>query len=113
QVCSLRRALGADRDLVSTEPGRGYRFTARIRRNVAAIAVEQNGDPPGPNVWAETQSGIDPPAIAAILAHIDAKLGKLLALLFAHQLCAAAGEPERDDLMAGEHTDPNGALPVC
>jgi DNA-binding winged helix-turn-helix (wHTH) protein len=32
QVSALRKALGEDRDLILTEPGRGYRFTATIRR---------------------------------------------------------------------------------
>jgi DNA-binding winged helix-turn-helix (wHTH) protein len=31
QICALRRALGKDRDLIRTEFGRGYRFTATIR----------------------------------------------------------------------------------
>ena len=31
QVSALRRALGADRDFIRTEFGRGYRFTAAVR----------------------------------------------------------------------------------
>lgn len=31
QVSALRRALGADRDLIRTEFGRGYRFTGTVR----------------------------------------------------------------------------------
>jgi DNA-binding winged helix-turn-helix (wHTH) protein len=31
QVCELRKALGADRDFIRTEFGRGYRFTGSIR----------------------------------------------------------------------------------
>jgi DNA-binding winged helix-turn-helix (wHTH) protein len=31
QVSSLRKALGADRDVIRTEFGRGYRFTGVIR----------------------------------------------------------------------------------
>ena len=32
QVFALRKALGEDRDLVQTEHGRGYRFTAAVNR---------------------------------------------------------------------------------
>lgn len=31
QMCALRKALGADRDIIRTEFGRGYRFTAVVR----------------------------------------------------------------------------------
>jgi DNA-binding winged helix-turn-helix (wHTH) protein len=31
QICTLRRALGADRDLIRTDFGRGYRFVGIIR----------------------------------------------------------------------------------
>jgi phospholipid transport system substrate-binding protein len=30
QIYALRKALGADRDFIRTEPGRGYRFTAAV-----------------------------------------------------------------------------------
>jgi DNA-binding winged helix-turn-helix (wHTH) protein len=36
QVSTLRRALGADRDLIRTEFGRGYRFTGVLASNAAA-----------------------------------------------------------------------------
>jgi len=32
QICALRNALGEHRDLIRTEVGRGYRFTAAVRR---------------------------------------------------------------------------------
>jgi DNA-binding winged helix-turn-helix (wHTH) protein len=38
QVSALRKALGADRDVIRTEFGRGYRFTAALRANVPADA---------------------------------------------------------------------------
>jgi phospholipid transport system substrate-binding protein len=31
QISALRKALGADRDFIRTEPGRGYRFTAAVK----------------------------------------------------------------------------------
>jgi DNA-binding winged helix-turn-helix (wHTH) protein len=38
QINALRNALGEDRDLVRTEFGRGYRFTATVRATVARSA---------------------------------------------------------------------------
>ena len=35
-VCALRKALGADRDLIRTETGRGYRFTGVLRAQAKA-----------------------------------------------------------------------------
>src|SRR5262249_1057296 len=31
QIFALRRGLGEDRDIIRTEPGRGYRFTAAVK----------------------------------------------------------------------------------
>jgi DNA-binding winged helix-turn-helix (wHTH) protein len=36
QISALRKALGADRDVIHTEFGRGYRFTGVLRPNAAA-----------------------------------------------------------------------------
>jgi non-specific serine/threonine protein kinase len=36
QVFALRKALGADRSIIRTERGRGYRFTGVLRSNAAA-----------------------------------------------------------------------------
>jgi len=38
QVFALRKALGADRDLIHTEFGRGYRFTGMLRSNTTVHA---------------------------------------------------------------------------
>src|SRR6266481_522173 len=42
QVSALRKALGADRDLIHTEFGRGYRFTGVLRSNAAADACQSS-----------------------------------------------------------------------
>jgi DNA-binding winged helix-turn-helix (wHTH) protein len=42
QISALRKALGADRDVIHTEFGRGYRFTGMLRSSAAAEA----GQPP-------------------------------------------------------------------
>lgn len=36
QISALRKALGADRDVIHTEVGRGYRFTAMLRAHAPA-----------------------------------------------------------------------------
>ena len=41
QVAALRKALGADRDVIRTEFGRGYRFTAVVRSNVVPEARQR------------------------------------------------------------------------
>ena len=45
QVSALRKALGEDRDLIRTEFGRGYRFTAVLRSTVVAEADQQPTHP--------------------------------------------------------------------
>lgn len=45
QVAALRKALGADRDLIRTEFGRGYRFTGVLRANSAPDASERTAWP--------------------------------------------------------------------
>jgi DNA-binding winged helix-turn-helix (wHTH) protein len=40
QIFALRRALGEDRDLIRTEFGRGYRFTAAIRSTISSSVSE-------------------------------------------------------------------------
>ena len=38
QIFALRKALGADRNLIRTEFGRGYRFIGMLRSNATAHA---------------------------------------------------------------------------
>jgi DNA-binding winged helix-turn-helix (wHTH) protein len=41
QICALRKALGAQRDVIRTEFGRGYRFTGMLRSRSAADARQR------------------------------------------------------------------------
>jgi DNA-binding winged helix-turn-helix (wHTH) protein len=41
QVSALRKALGADRDVIRTEFGRGYRFTEQLLRSSAVVEAHQ------------------------------------------------------------------------
>ena len=45
QVSALRKALGADRDVLRTESGRGYRFTGVLRSIVAPEARQRQARP--------------------------------------------------------------------
>jgi DNA-binding winged helix-turn-helix (wHTH) protein len=40
-ICTLRKALGEDRDFIRTEFGRGYRFTAAIRSTIAGSGCQR------------------------------------------------------------------------
>jgi DNA-binding winged helix-turn-helix (wHTH) protein len=43
QISALRKALGAERDVIRTEFGRGYRFTAVLRTHAAADPCQSPG----------------------------------------------------------------------
>jgi DNA-binding winged helix-turn-helix (wHTH) protein len=45
QIACLRKALGADRDLIRTEFGRGYRFIGMLRSNTTAIRRAVSANP--------------------------------------------------------------------
>jgi DNA-binding winged helix-turn-helix (wHTH) protein len=45
QICAVRKALGADRDIIRTEVGRGYRFTAVLHTPVAVGARQYRTRP--------------------------------------------------------------------
>ena len=45
QIFALRKALGADRDLIRTEFGRGYRFIGMLRSNATAIRRAVSANP--------------------------------------------------------------------
>jgi DNA-binding winged helix-turn-helix (wHTH) protein len=57
QVAALRKALGADRDLIHTEFGRGYRFTGVLRSDSTPDARGRTAWPrlrPGPTFLPQT-----------------------------------------------------------
>jgi DNA-binding winged helix-turn-helix (wHTH) protein len=82
QIYELRRALGQDRDFIRTEFGRGYRFTAAVRRvsvagSEGSPVAEVTGAPERSNAALPTQLS----AIAAQLACLEGKLAEALRLL--------------------------------
>ena len=45
EISALRKALGADRDLIQTVAGRGYQFTGEIRELGAGVSARQVAAP--------------------------------------------------------------------
>jgi DNA-binding winged helix-turn-helix (wHTH) protein len=45
EIWALRKALGADRDLIQTVPGRGYQFTGEIHEIEAGGSAQQVPEP--------------------------------------------------------------------
>jgi DNA-binding winged helix-turn-helix (wHTH) protein len=81
QISALRKALGKDCDLVRTEIGRGYRFTASIRSVAAAPDASSTLEAMLVLAGSKTVSPTDLPTIVAQLAHVEAQLAKALDLL--------------------------------
>jgi DNA-binding winged helix-turn-helix (wHTH) protein len=78
QVSALRKALGEDRDVIRTETGRGYRFTAAIRSTDAAEAAAET----------RTALPLDLSAVVSRLACLEAKLAEAVDLLRTHRALA-------------------------
>jgi len=76
QISALRKALGEDGDLIRTEFGRGYRFTAAIRS--AAV------DASHPAVASDPTASIDLVEITSRLMRLEVKLAEALNLLATH-----------------------------
>lgn len=82
QVAALRKALGGGRDFIRTEFGRGYRFTAAVRRSSVndqepLPETEGVGAPAVSNAALPTQLA----AMNAQLACLEGKLAQALQLL--------------------------------
>jgi DNA-binding winged helix-turn-helix (wHTH) protein len=82
QISALRAALGEDRDFVRTEFGRGYRFTAAVRRSL----VTDPEPPPAPDAidapaLREAALNTELSAITAQLACLEDKLAEVVKLL--------------------------------
>ena len=80
QISALRKALGEDRDLIQTETGRGYRFTAAIRSTAAAPERWPALDATAAPAQATTASPPDLSAVVLRLACLEAKLAEAVQL---------------------------------
>src|SRR5258708_39188808 len=90
QVSALRRAFGADHDLIRTVAGRGYQFTGEIRArsagSVARLAVEVPPSTPVP-----PNSPTNLPGRFSELIGRDTELREILDLVAEHRLVTLTG----------------------
>ncbi len=85
QISALRRALGADRNLILTVPLRGYRFTAALR------AVPAQGAAPTPNAAPEPTAPTNLPAAVGEFIGRDRERRELPELIRRHRLVTLIG----------------------
>ena len=90
QVSALRKAFGADHDLIRTVAGRGYQFTGQIRARSADFAVRSVRVVP-PGVPAASDSPTNLPGYFSELIGRDAEVGEILHLLAEHRLVTLTG----------------------
>jgi DNA-binding winged helix-turn-helix (wHTH) protein len=92
QISALRKALGEDGELIRTEHGRGYRFTAAVRATVAAPeCLSAPGATTSQNGW-NAASPADLSVIASRLTLLEVRLAEALNLLGTHP---GASRPRR------------------
>ena len=84
QISALRKALGEDRELIRTENGRGYRFTAAVRVTVAAWECSLTRRAATPQNEREAASPTDLSVIASRLTLLEVRLAEALNLLGTH-----------------------------
>ena len=85
QICALRKALGEDRELIRTENGRGYRFTAATRSTVAARECLSASHATTPQTGRKAAALAELSAIASELARLEDRLSEALNLLQTHR----------------------------
>jgi len=90
QVSALRKAFGADHNLIRTVAGRGYQFTGQIRARSADSAVRSVSAVP-PGVPAASDSPTNLPGRVSELIGRDAEVEEILHLLAEHRLVTLTG----------------------
>src|SRR6202158_4216401 len=90
QIAALRRALGADRDLIRTIAGRGYQFTGEIRAVSVQPQVPASAGVPQPTP-ALPHPPTNLPELVSELIGRDAELNEILDLSAAHRLVTLTG----------------------
>jgi non-specific serine/threonine protein kinase len=84
QISALRKALGKDRELVRTDHGRGYRFTATVRATATAsesLSMSGASTPQSGKAASHTDLAV----IAARLTRLEVGLAEALSLLGTHR----------------------------
>jgi DNA-binding winged helix-turn-helix (wHTH) protein len=85
QISALRKALGEDRELVRTEHGRGYRFTATVRATGTAPESLLTSRASTPQSGWRAVSHTDLSVIASRLTRLEVGLAEALSLLGTHR----------------------------
>src|ERR1700682_404856 len=90
QIAALRRAFGADRDLIRTIAGRGYQFTGDIRTVSASPNVQATAGMPQ-STPAPSRLPTNLPEPVSELIGRDAELDEILDLSTSHRLVTLTG----------------------
>ena len=90
QITALRKALGADRDLIRTVSGRGYQFTGQIQLIPAGRDLDPAIEPIPQRIGAErTATNLSHP-ISGLIGR-DAEMAELVLLVGTHRLVTLTG----------------------
>src|SRR5229473_4659217 len=90
QISALRRAFGADRDLIRTIAGRGYQFTGEIRTvSARPSALATTGAPQPPLTPVRPPTNLPEPVSKLIGRDVD--LDEILDLSTSHRLVTLTG----------------------
>ncbi len=89
QVLALRKALAADRDLIGTVFGRGYRFAGEIRTVSASPDVEKSVGPDAAPPPSRPPTNLPEP-VSELIGR-DAELADILELSASHRLVTLTG----------------------
>jgi DNA-binding winged helix-turn-helix (wHTH) protein len=84
QISALRKALGEDRELVRTDHGRGYRFTATVRATAIGRQSLSTSGASTPESG-KAASPTDLSVIASRLTRLEVGLAEALSLLGTHR----------------------------
>src|ERR1700687_604237 len=90
QISALRRALGADRDLIRTVAGRGYQFTGEIRTVSASANAQASAGMPQPRRTPSRPPTNLPEPVSELIGR-DVELNEILDLSISHRLVTLAG----------------------
>ncbi len=90
QISALRRALGADRDLIRTVAGRGYQFTGEIRTVSAGPNAQASAGMPQPRRTPPRPPTNLPEPVSELIGR-DVELDEILDLSASHRLVTLTG----------------------
>src|SRR3981189_2827174 len=90
QISALRRAFGADRDLIRTIAGRGYQFTGEIRTVSAGPNAQASAGMPQPRRTPPRPPTNLPEPVSELIGR-DVELDEILDLSTSHRLVTLVG----------------------